>query len=334
MARPKVTRGRTRRRARKNVPVGNAHIKTSFNNTIVTLTDKQGNVIAWETAGSAGFKGSRKSTPFAAQVTADSAARKGMEHGLQKVDVYVKGPGSRPRDGHPVAPGGRHRGQLGHRRHAGPPQRLPPPKAAAGLAVARYTGPMVKLSRREGIALTDKCQKYLDRRPYPPGEHGRGRIRQSEYLLQLREKQKTRRFYGVLEKQFRRYYQKASRQPGITGENLLRMLEQRLDNVVYRLGFAATRRQARQLVTHGHFRVNGAKVNIPSYQVRPDDVITVKPGSNAEPIIRAATELVASVAPWLQADYDALNGKVLKVPERSEIDTPVSEQLIVEYYSK
>jgi small subunit ribosomal protein S4 len=200
--------------------------------------------------------------------------------------------------------------------------------------VARYTGPEVKLSRREGVALTDKAQKYLDRRPYPPGEHGRGRIRQSEYLLQLREKQKTRRFYGVLEKQFRRYYEKASRQPGITGENLLRMLEQRLDNVVYRLGFAATRRQARQLVNHGHFRVNGKKVNIPSYQVRPDDVITVKPGSNAEPIIRSATELVASVAPWLQADYDALNGKVLKVPERTEIDTPVSEQLIVEYYSK
>ncbi|HVG99650.1 MAG TPA: 30S ribosomal protein S4 [Miltoncostaeaceae bacterium] len=200
--------------------------------------------------------------------------------------------------------------------------------------MARYTGPMVKLSRREGVALTDKCQKYLDRRPYPPGEHGRGRIRQSEYLLQLREKQKTRRFYGILEKQFRGYYKKASRQPGITGENLLRMLEQRLDNVVYRLGFAATRRQARQLVGHGHFRVNGKKVDIPSYQVRPDDVITVKPGSSAEPIIRSATELVASVAPWLQADYDALNGKVLKVPERTEIDTPVSEQLIVEYYSK
>jgi small subunit ribosomal protein S4 len=200
--------------------------------------------------------------------------------------------------------------------------------------MARYTGPEVKLSRREGVALTDKAQKYLDRRPYPPGEHGRGRIRQSEYLIQLREKQKTRRFYGVLEKQFRRYYEKASRQPGITGENLLRMLEQRLDNVVYRLGFAATRRQARQLVNHGHFRVNGQKVDIPSYQVRPDDIITVKQGSNAEPIIRAATELVASVAPWLQADYDALNGKVLKAPERSEIDTPVSEQLIVEYYSK
>jgi small subunit ribosomal protein S4 len=200
--------------------------------------------------------------------------------------------------------------------------------------MARYTGPMVKLSRREGVALTDKCQKYLDRRNYPPGEHGRGRIRQSEYLLQLREKQKTRRFYGVLEKQFRRYYEKASRQSGITGENLLRMLEMRLDNVVYRLGFAATRRQARQLVNHGHFRVNGGKVDIPSYQVRPDDVITVKPGSNAEPVIRSATELVAAVAPWLQADYDALNGKVLKNPERTEIDTPVSEQLIVEYYSK
>ena len=200
--------------------------------------------------------------------------------------------------------------------------------------MARYTGPQVKQSRREGVALTDKAQKYLDRRPYPPGEHGRGRIRQSEYLLQLREKQKTRRFYGVLEKQFRRYYAKASRQPGITGENLLRMLEMRLDNVVYRLGFAATRRQSRQLVNHGHFRVNGKKVNIPSYQVKPDDIITLKQGSNAEGVVRAATELVAAVAPWLQADYDALNGKVLKAPERAEIDTPVSEQLIVELYSK
>ena len=200
--------------------------------------------------------------------------------------------------------------------------------------MARYTGPQVKQSRREGVALTDKAQKYLDRRPYPPGEHGRGRIRQSEYLLQLREKQKTRRFYGVLEKQFRRYYAKASRQPGITGENLLRMLEMRLDNVVFRLGFAATRRQSRQLVNHGHFRVNGKKVNIPSYQVKADDVITLKQGSNAEGVVRAATELVASVAPWLQADYDALNGKVLKAPERGEIDTPVSEQLIVELYSK
>jgi small subunit ribosomal protein S4 len=206
--------------------------------------------------------------------------------------------------------------------------------------MARDTGPQCKQCRREGEklflkgerCLTDKCG--IERRAYPPGENGRGRIRQSEYLLQLREKQRARRFYGVLEGQFRRYYEKASRQPGITGENLLRMLEMRLDNVVTRLGFAASRRQARQLVRHGHFVVNGRRVDIPSYQVRPDDVITVKGGSKAEPVIRTATEMVASVAPWLQADYDALNGKILKAPDRAEIDTPVREQLIVELYSK
>ena len=206
--------------------------------------------------------------------------------------------------------------------------------------MARDTSPQCKQCRREGQklflkgerCLTDKCG--VERRAYPPGEHGRGRIKQSEYLLQLREKQKARRYYGLLEKQFHTYYEKAARRSGVTGDNLLRLLETRLDNVVYRLGFAATRRQSRQLVGHGHFRVNGKKVNIPSYQVKPDDVITVKQGSSAEPVIRAATELVASVAPWLQADYDALNGKVLKAPERSEIDTPVSEQLIVELYSK
>ncbi|MDH3226692.1 MAG: 30S ribosomal protein S4 [Thermoleophilia bacterium] len=200
--------------------------------------------------------------------------------------------------------------------------------------MARYRGPAVKQSRREGVALTDKAQKYLDRRSYPPGEHGRARIRQSEYLVQLREKQKTRRFYGVLERQFRRYYQKASRQPGITGENLLRLLELRLDNVVYRLGFAATRRQARQFVVHGHFLVNGRRVNIPSYQVRADDVVSVKPSSPVEPLIRDATERQASVAAWLQADHDALNAKILRVPERDDITTPVNEQLIIELYSK
>jgi len=200
--------------------------------------------------------------------------------------------------------------------------------------MARYTGPQVKQSRREGVALTDKAQKYLDRRSYPPGEHGRGRIRQSEYLVQLREKQKTRRFYGVLEKQFRRYYAKASRQPGITGENLLRILELRLDNVVYRLGFAATRRQSRQFVVHGHFQVNGKRVNVPSYQVRPDDVISVKANSPVEPLIREATERQATMAGWLQADHDALNAKILRLPDRDDIDTPVAEQLIVELYSK
>ncbi|MDQ3858786.1 MAG: 30S ribosomal protein S4 [Actinomycetota bacterium] len=194
--------------------------------------------------------------------------------------------------------------------------------------------------RREGMklflkgekCLTDKCP--VERRSYPPGEHGRGRIKQSEYLLQLREKQKARRYYGILEKQFRGYYDKASRRSGITGEELLRMLELRLDNVVYRLGFAASRAQARQLIRHGHFHVNGRRVNIPSYQVRTNDTVTMKPGSSAEPVIRDATDLTASVTPWLQADHDNLTGKVLKPPEREEIDTPVQEQLIVELYSK
>jgi small subunit ribosomal protein S4 len=194
--------------------------------------------------------------------------------------------------------------------------------------------------RREGMklflkgekCLTDKCP--VERRSYPPGEHGRGRIKQSEYLLQLREKQKARRYYGILEKQFRGYYDKASRRSGITGEELLRMLEQRLDNVVYRLGFAASRAQARQLIRHNHFHVNGRRVNIPSYQVRANDVVSMKPGSPAENVVRDATDLTASVAPWLQADHDNLTGKILKLPVREEIDTPVQEQLIVELYSK
>jgi small subunit ribosomal protein S4 len=159
-------------------------------------------------------------------------------------------------------------------------------------------------------------------------------MRASEYRNQLREKQKARRFYGLLEKQFRTYYDKASRGTGVTGENLLRMLETRLDNVVYRLGFATSRAQARQFVRHGHFHVNGRRVNIPSYQVKPDDVVTIAPNSAAEQVMRDATDLTASVAPWLQADHDNLTGKILKWPEREEIDTPVQEQLIVELYSK
>ncbi len=206
--------------------------------------------------------------------------------------------------------------------------------------MARPLGPKCKQCRREGLklflkgerCLTEKCA--IERRSYPPGEHGRGRIKQSEYLLQLREKQKARRYYGLLETQFRNYYAKANRQGGVTGENLLRMLETRLDNVVYRLGFAASRAQARQLVRHGHFMVNGRRVNIPSYGVKPDDIVMLKSGSSAAQIVRDATDLTAAVAPWLQADHEGLTGKVLKWPERSEIDTPVQEQLIVELYSK
>ena len=206
--------------------------------------------------------------------------------------------------------------------------------------MARDTSPKCKQCRREGMklflkgerCLTEKCA--IERRSYPPGEHGRGRIKQSEYLLQLREKQKARRYYGVLEKQFREYYAKASRQDGITGENLLTLLERRFDNVLVRLGFAASRRQARQLIRHGHWTINGRRVDIPSYQVREGDVIAVKAGTPADAIIRDATELTAQVPAWLQADHDALTAKVLRKPERAEIAAPVQEQLIVELYSK
>ena len=206
--------------------------------------------------------------------------------------------------------------------------------------MARDTSPQCKQCRREGQklflkgarCLTDKCG--VERRSYPPGDHGRGRMRHSEYRQQLREKQKARRFYQVLEKQFRSYYDKATRQEGVTGENLLRLLERRIDNVLVRLGFAASRRQARQLVRHGHWLVNGRRVDIPSYQLRPDDVISIKDGSNAADVVRSATELISTVPPWLQADHDALTAKVLRLPERSEIETPVQEQLIIELYSK
>jgi small subunit ribosomal protein S4 len=206
--------------------------------------------------------------------------------------------------------------------------------------MARDTAPQCKQCRREGQklflkgerCLTDKCG--IERRNYPPGDHGRGRSRHSEYRLQLREKQKARRYYGVLERQFGNYYAKASRQGGVTGENLLRLLETRFDNVLVRLGFAGSRRQARQLIRHGHWMINARRVDIPSYQVRPNDVISLKPGSPAEAVIRDATELTSAVPAWLQADHEGLTAKVLRLPERQEIATPVQEQLIVELYSK
>ena len=209
--------------------------------------------------------------------------------------------------------------------------------------MGRYTGPVCKLCRREGQKLflkgtkcyTEKCP--VDRRTYPPGQHGPAQARrrkQSEYATQLREKQKARRFYQLLEKQFRNYYDKASRQPGVTGENLLRLLERRLDNVLVRLGFASSRRQARQLITHRHFVVNGRRVNVPSYQLKPGDIISVRESSSAIPVIREATEGTATVPAWLQADFDSLTANVLRLPERDEISAPVQEQLIVELYSK
>jgi small subunit ribosomal protein S4 len=206
--------------------------------------------------------------------------------------------------------------------------------------LARDRSPKCKKCRREGVklflkgerCLTEKCA--IERRSYPPGEHGRGRIKQSEYLLQLREKQKARRFYGVLEKQFRNYYKQAARQSGITGDRLLQLLELRLDNVVYRLGFASSRAQARQIIRHGHFQVNGRRVNIASFRLRRDDIVSLKPQSPAEQVVRDATDLTASVPAWLEADHDNLSARVLKAPERAEIDAPIEEQLIVELYSK
>lgn len=206
--------------------------------------------------------------------------------------------------------------------------------------MARDTGAQCKQCRREGEKLylkgsrcfTDKCG--VDRRSYPPGQHGLTRQKQSEYRLQLREKQKARRFYQILEKQFRTYYAAASRQQGVTGDNLLRLLERRFDNVLVRLGFAASRRQARQLIRHGHWTINGRRVDIPSFQIREGDEIAVSEKSSAKDIIKEATEMTAAVPAWLQADHDALTAKILRLPERGEIATPVQEQLIVELYSK
>ncbi len=201
--------------------------------------------------------------------------------------------------------------------------------------MARYTGPRTKRSRRARQLLDENKAKYFDRRPYPPGEHGRGRIRESDYLIQLREKQKARHIYGILEKQFRRYYKEATRARGITGERLLQLLELRLDNVVYRSGFARTRPQARQLVNHGHLKVNGKKVDIPSYQVRAGDEITFKDRSQDLLAVTHAIDTLGVVPPeWISVDSDARKISVINEPSRAQIDTQVEEQLIVELYSK
>jgi small subunit ribosomal protein S4 len=201
--------------------------------------------------------------------------------------------------------------------------------------MARYTGPRHKACRRARTPLCQSKKCPVDRRPYPPGDHGRGRIRESDYLIQLREKQKLRTMYGVLEKQFRIYYQLAARQPGVTGENLLRLLEARLDNVVWRAGFAATRPQARQLVNHGHFQVNGSKVDIPSYRVRQGDVVTLKEASKELLIVQHSVDTLGFVIPeWLDVDHTARKITIRDLPSRAQIDTAINEQLIVELYSK
>ena len=207
--------------------------------------------------------------------------------------------------------------------------------------MARYTEAVCRMCRREGQKLFlkgDRCYTKcaLENRSYPPGQHGQGRSKSSEYGQQLREKQKAKRYYGVLESQFRSYYDMAERRQGKTGENLLSILECRLDNVVYRLGFAMSRAEARQMVSHGHFTVNGRKVNIPSYQVKPGMVITLKESSRGIEKIKANLEAnSARPAPkWLEYDANNVIAKVVAVPARDDIDLPIEEHLIVELYSK
>jgi len=210
--------------------------------------------------------------------------------------------------------------------------------------MARYTGPDCKLCRREGMklflkgerCLTKKCA--IERRPYPAGQSGQGRRRKpSEYALQLREKQKVRRIYGILEGPFQRLFAEAERRPGMTGENLLQLLETRFDNVIYRMGFASSRDQARQLVNHAHFRINGRRASIPSMQLKPGDEITLDEGSDKRTFFEngAAFGSQRSQPPqWVQVDPGTMSGRVITVPQRSDVDAMISEQLIVEYYSR
>lgn len=208
--------------------------------------------------------------------------------------------------------------------------------------MARYIGPLCRLCRRENTKLflkgercfKDKCA--LERRNYPPGQHGQGRIKISDYGLQLREKQKLSRMYGLLERQFRNYFEKAERMKGITGENLIQLLERRLDNVVYRLGFASSRNEARQMVRHGHFIVNGKKVTIPSYLVHQSDVIELAENSRKiQKIADSISNVEAKGMPsWLQLEKENFRGRVIHLPTKEEIILPVQEQIVVEFYSK
>ena len=209
--------------------------------------------------------------------------------------------------------------------------------------MARYVGPVCRLCRREGMKLFLKGERCygekcaIERRNVPPGEHGKGRkAKLLGYGLQLREKQKVKRMYGVLERQFRRYFEAADRKKGVTGETLLQLLEQRLDNVVYRLGFATSRPQARQLVRHGHFTVNGKRADIPSYSVRAGDLVAVRSGSIKNQVIVYAAEEVKGrgIPEWLELDVEKLIGRLAAVPTREQLNLPVQEQLIVELYSK
>ena len=334
----KVSTGKkvTKKRVKKNVERGQAHIQSSFNNTIVTLTDAQGNALSWASAGGLGFRGSRKSTPYAAQMAAETATKAALIHGLKSVDVMVKGPGSGReaairalqacglevtsiKDVTPVPHNGcrppkRRRVQLG---------------GASKVAVDRV--PVLKRCRS-----LDLDPVYLGIDKKSTRKLTRANRKMSEYALQLREKQKAKFIYGVLEKPFRNYYAKASRMNGQVGANLMILLECRLDNVLFRMGFGRTRKETRQIVDHKHVLVNGKSVNIPSYLVKAGDVIEIKEKYKSSQRYKDIAEVTGGrmVPAWLEVDAENLKGTVKELPSRDEIDVPVNEVLIVELYSK
>ena len=310
---------RMKRKERKNIAAGQAHIQSTFNNTVVTITDLQGNAVSWCSSGSLNFRGSRKSTPFAAQSAAETAAKTAIEHGMKTVEVYVKGPGA-----------GRESAIRALQ--------------ATGLEVTLikdvtpipHNGCRPPKRRCKALGISPAVMGYAKKNT-TRNSNGNVRKKQSEYASQLKEKQKVKFIYGVLEKQFHNAYLRAEARPGKTGENLLQIMECRLDNVVFRLGFAQTRRDARQLVSHAHFTVNGKKVNIPSYQVKAGDVIEVRESSRSSAKFAKLTgpeAPVVALPSWLNRETGSLKGVVAKLPERSDIDYEVAEHLIVELYSK
>ena len=335
------------KKARKNVLDGIAHVHASFNNTIITITDRQGNTLSWATSGGCGFRGSRKSTPFAAQVAAEKAGVAAQEHGVKNVEVRVGGPGpGRESAVRALNACGLKITSISDITPIPHNGCRPPKKRRVYLSrntshMARYTGPKCKLARREGTdlflksgvkPLESKCKFQVP----PGGIKGERKQRISDYGLQLREKHKLRRLYGVLERQFANYYTEASRRAGSSGENLLKLLECRLDNVVYRMGFAATRSEARQLVAHKAIAVNDGVVTIASYQCKAGDVITVREKAKKQLRVQGAMQIATQVGlpEWVDVNSTEFRGVFKSVPGRDEILPDINENLVVELYSK
>ena len=328
----------------KNISSGVANILATFNNTQVTITDMHGNLLGWSSAGRVGFKGSRKSTAYAAQQVAQDAARQAMSHGMREIEVRVKGPGSGResairalqaigleitviKDVTPVPHNGCRPAQETSRLISS----LNPHTRHGTL----HRSP-VRISRRFGIPIFGPT-KYLERRNYGPGVHGpKSRRKHTDYGLGLIEKQKLRYYYGLMERQFRGVYERALKRRGVTGEQMLQILETRLDNVAFHLGFGNTRAAARQLVGHGHVRVNGRKVNIPSFSLKVNDVVEIKDTSVSRQLATKNLEVSTSraVPDWLSLNKETFKGVVIRIPTRDEIQPIANEQAVVEFYSR